>query len=254
MNKLLSGKTAIITGTNRGIGKAILDRFAKNGCKEIFAVIRKENVEFMEYIKEVSEKEGCIINVIYADFSDMESVKNAARDIVLRVREKKTNIDFLINNVGANYLQDTLAMTRIDKIVETLQVNLISHLYFTQIISRRMTQNDGGSIVFMSSAAAFDGGGNVAYVASKAAICGVVKRLAIEYNDSGIRVNAIAPGVTDTDMVSILTDDDEKIAMGMQIMKRKGRPEEIADVAVFLASSMSSFITGQVIHADGGVR
>lgn len=250
VNRLLSGKTAIITGTNRGIGKAILDRFAQNGCKEIFAVIRKENTAFMEYIEGISEKEGCKINVIYADFSDMESVKTAAKNIF----QEKKNIDFLINNVGSNYNQKSFAMMEIDEIVETLQINLTSHLYFTHIISRRMTKNDGGAIIFMSSAAAFDGGGNIAYVASKAAICGVVKRLAIEYNNFGIRVNAIAPGVTDTDMISILTNDDEKIALGMQIMKRKGRPEEIADVAIFLASSMSSFITGQVIHADGGIR
>ena len=116
-----------------------------------------------------------------------------------------------------------------------------------------MMKNRMGSIVFITSSAAFDGGANIEYSASKAAIIGEVKRLAIEYGPYGIRVNAIAPGLTDTDMGQ-MDEKDEEIALSMNIMKRKGKPEEIASVASFLISDKSSFITAQVIRVDGGLR
>ena len=247
---LLSGKTAVITGCNRGIGKAILSRFIENGCSNIFAVVRNSNDDFLNDIEKMAIETETNIRVLCCDFSSRENIKSITKDIM----SSKIPVDILVNNVGTNYTQKSLSLMKADELDETFQINFFSHLLLTQGVVRCMTRKNAGAMVFISSVAAFDGGANVAYVSSKAAICGAVKRLAIEYAPYGIRVNAIAPGLTDTDMITVLSDEEEKFALNMQIMGRKGEPKEIADVAVFLSSAMSSFITGQTIHVDGGIR
>ncbi|MCI7784841.1 MAG: SDR family oxidoreductase, partial [Succinivibrio sp.] len=111
-----------------------------------------------------------------------------------------------------------------------------------------------GSIIFVSSSAAFDGGANIEYSASKAAIIGAAKRIAKELCVGGIRVNVVAPGLTSTDMGNSMSEEDEKVALSMNLMKRKGQPSEIADAIAFLASDMASFITAQVLRVDGGLN
>lgn len=246
---LLKGKTAVITGCNRGIGKAVLEAFVKNGA-DVFAVIRKENPEFEAYCKKLSEENGREIVPVYADFGREETIKDAVKEIM----KTKKPIDVLVNNIGMSNPLSQLAMTKMDIVRETFQVNLFSGLYLTQLISKNMMRNKKGSIIFVSSSAAFDGGANVEYSASKAAVIGAVKRLAIELGNFGIRVNAVAPGLTATDMGNSMSEEDEAIALSMNIMKRKGRPEEIADAVVFLGSDMSSFITSQTLRVDGGLR
>ncbi len=246
---LLKDKTAVITGCNRGIGRAVLEAFVKNGA-DVFAVIRKENPEFEEYCRKLSEENRREILPVYADFAKEETIKEAAKEIM----KAKRPVDVLVNNIGMSNPLSQLAMTKMDTVRETFQVNLFSGLYLTQLLSKSMMRNKRGSIVFISSSAAFDGGANVEYSASKAAVIGVVKRLAIELGNFGIRVNAVAPGLTATDMGNSMSEEDEAIALSMNIMKRKGRPEEIADAAVFLGSDMSSFITAQTLRVDGGLR
>jgi len=246
---LLEKKTAVITGCNRGIGKAILLRFAQNGA-DVIAVIRQENEEFNSYCYELEMKYGIEIVQVFADFSDENAVKEAAKTIL---KYKKT-IDVLVNNVGVSLPLTQLAMTKMDTIRDVFQINLFASLQLTQLISKSMMRNKSGSVVFISSSAAYDGGANIEYSASKAAIIGSVKRLAVELGNFGIRVNAVAPGLTATDMGNSMSEEDEKIALSMNIMKRKGRTEEIADAVVFLASDMASFITAQTIRVDGGLR
>ena len=149
---------------------------------------------------------------------------------------------------------NSFAMTKMETIRSAFEVNLFGPMLLTQLLARNMMRNKSGSIVFVSSSAAFDGGANIEYSASKAAIIGEVKRLAVEYGPYNVRVNAVAPGLTATDMGNSMSEEDEKIALSMNIMKRKGEPREIADTVAFLASDMSSFITAQVIRADGGLR
>lgn len=246
---LLKDKTAVITGCNRGIGRAVLEAFVKNGA-DVFAVIRKENPEFEEYCRKLSEENRREILPVYADFAKEETIKEAVKEIM----KAKRPVDVLVNNIGMSNPLSQLAMTKMDTVRETFQVNLFSGLYLTQLLSKSMMRNKRGSIVFISSSAAFDGGANVEYSASKAAVIGAVKRLAIELGNFGIRVNAVAPGLTATDMGNSMSEEDEAIALSMNIMKRKGRPEEIADAAVFLGSDMSSFITAQTLRVDGGLR
>jgi len=245
---MLKNQTAVITGCNRGIGKATLEAFAKNGSN-VFAIIRKENKEFQLYCQKLEEQHDVTIELFYADFSVEEQVQNVAKEILKR----KVPIDVLVNNIGISNSLTSLVMTRMSTIHEAFQINLFSSLLLTQLISKNMMRNKKGSIIFISSSAAYDGGANIEYSASKAAIVGATRRLALELGNFNIRVNAVAPGLTDTDMGNSMNEEDEKIALSMNVMKRKGKPEEIADVVVFLASDMSRFMTGQTVRVDGGL-
>lgn len=246
---MLKGKTAVITGCTRGIGKAILERFAANGCN-IFAVIRNNNKEFECMTQRLQENHNVEIYTVEADFSEEMQIKEAVKMIL----SYKKQIDILVNNVGTDYNQVSFLMSKMETMHSTFQVNYFSHIYLTQLISKNMMKNKGGSIIFISSAAAFDGGANVQYASSKAALIGGSKRLALELGIFGIRVNCIAPGLTDTELTKDLSEDDVEKALSMTLMHRKGKPEEIANSVMFLASDLSSFITGQVIHVDGGIR
>ena len=252
---LLEGKTAVVTGCNRGIGKAILENFAKNGA-DVFAVVRKEQEEFTLYINELMSEYKVDIIPIYMDLSNEDEVRSGAKSIIgyKDASGEKKNIDILVNNAGMSNPLNSFAMTKMETIRSAFEVNLFGPMLLTQLLARNMMRNKSGSIVFVSSSAAYDGGANIEYSASKAAIIGEVKRLAVEYGPYNVRVNAVAPGLTATDMGNSMSEEDEKIALSMNIMKRKGEPREIADTVAFLGSDMSSFITAQVLRVDGGLR
>ena len=245
---LLEGKTAVITGCNRGIGRAILERMTSQGASA-FALVRREDPSFLEYCAGLAEKYSVDIQAVYADFEKEDEVSAAAKTIL----KTKRQIDILVNNIGVAFPQRMLAMTTMNVVKESFQVNVFSGLLFTQLISKSMMRNKQGSIIFLSSSAAFDGGSNIEYSAGKAALLGVTRRLAVELGTFGIRVNAIAPGLTDTDMGSITSEEATSIAMSRNVMKRLGQPEEIADAVIFMSSDMSRFITGQVLRVDGGL-
>lgn len=246
---LLKGKTAVITGSNRGIGKATLERFAMHGAN-VFAHARKETEEFKDVCKKTSEKYNVSIVPLYFDVADEDAVKEGIKKIAKTVKD----IDILVNNVGVVNNVKLFQMMNIQEIREQFEVNFFSHLLITQLISRFMIRRRKGSIINISSCAGIDGNtGMLDYVSSKAAIIGATKRLAIELGAYNIRVNSVAPGLTETEMGNKM---DEKLLEDMLrklVIKRKAKPEEIADAIVFFASDMSSFITGQVMRVDGGM-
>lgn len=245
---LLEHKTAVVTGCNRGIGLAILEDMARHGA-DVFAVVRKETEGFTQKCQMLKKEYGVEIVLVYADFEDEQQVKAAAKEIL----KTKKQINVLVNNIGIANPLNMLTMTRMETIHQAFQVNLFSGLLFTQLIGKAMIRKKSGSIIFISSSAAYDGGANIEYSASKAAVIGSIKRLALEFGMFGIRVNGVAPGLTSTDMGNSMSEEDDAIAISRNIMGRKGEPDEIADVVVFLASEMSRFMTGQILRVDGGL-
>lgn len=246
---LLKGKTAIVTGCNRGIGKAIIYKFAQNGAV-IFAHARKETEKFTVYINELRETYGADIRPIYFDARNNAEMVMAVKQISSFTKD----IDILVNNIGIVSSVNSFQMTSIQMMRDEFEVNLFSQLQFTQYISRFMIRKKRGSIVNISSIAGIEGStGTLPYVSSKGAMISATKRLAIEFGTYNIRVNSVAPGLTDTDMGGMMKVELEEETLNRLIFKRKAKPEEIADAVLFLASDMSEFITGQILRVDGGM-
>lgn len=250
MNGLLRGKNAIITGARRGIGRATLEVFAKEGAN-IWACARKQDEIFEEDIAVIAQKFGVWIKPIYFDLADEDAMKNAIRTI----QSEKLPVDALVNNAGIIKSSSSFFMTSTAQIRDVIEVNLIAQITLTQYVSRLMARmNTRGSIIFLSSIAGLDGNpAQLEYVASKSAISGVVKKLVLEFGNMGIRVNGIAPGIISTDMGNEMSEDLAKETLEKTAMKRKGSPEEIANVIAFIASDLSNGINGQIIRVDGGM-
>lgn len=244
----LKNKTVLITGTNRGIGKVILEEFAKYGAN-VLAHSRKETPEFVEYINSIAKTYGVIITPVYFDMTDSDTMKNCVKDLFIK---NKLKVDILINNSGiahGGYFQ----MTSISKIKEVFDINLFAQMELTQLILKIMTRQKAGTIINMGSILGLDmKEGSCAYGLSKAAVMAWTKTLASECGRIGIRVNAIAPGLVDTDMAKFMEEKAEGKMIADSAMKRIAQPSEIAKVALFLASDASSFVNGQIIRVDGG--
>ena len=233
-NYLLKGKTAVVTGCNRGIGRSILEKFVENGANCI-ACVRKPNAEFADYCKNLSIKNSVQVNIITFDLSNNEEVLSGIKKIFNITKQ----IDVLVNNAGILF-NALFQMTSEKKLKEMFQVNFFSHVHLTQLISREMVRNKKGNILFISSTSAERNDyGRFAYSSTKAAISSATRVLAKELGNYQIRVNAICPGLTETDMTKLNTRDDFlKEEINRISLKRIGKPNEIANVAVFLASDL----------------
>ena len=246
---LLKGKTAVVTGCNRGIGKSVIDVFAHNGAN-IWACTRRRDDSFSEYLLALSNKTGVEIKPVYFDFSEKEQIKAGVKTIL---SEKKA-IDVIVNNAGVIFTS-LFQMTSIDKMKEIFDINYFSQIYFSQLLVRSMVKQGSGSIVNISSSASIEGNeGRIAYSSSKAAINVSTKVMAKELASNNIKVNGIAPGLTETEMMRTSTPEDAlNNTLNRISMKRVGNPEEIANVVLFLSSDLSSYMTGQILRVDGGM-
>ncbi len=246
---LLANKTAVVTGANRGIGQSIIDLFSKNGAN-IFACSREVNDEFSQFIKLTEQKYKNKIIPIELDLSEIDSIKTA----FAKIREQNDKVNILINNAATIHTA-LFNMTSIDKLKEIFEINFFSQTLFTQYISKLMMKNNSGSIVYMSSSSAIDSNeGRSAYSASKAAIISQAKTLSKELGRYNIRVNTIAPGLTKTDMMYENTPKEIIDQLKNNIsLNRYAEKIEVANVALFLSSELSSYINGQTIRVDGGL-
>ena len=246
---LLKGKTAIVTGCNRGIGKSILEIFARNGAK-IWAHARKPSDEFQKLIDGLRAETGSVIEPVTFDLGDMAQVKEGIKTITA----SKDPINILVNNAGIIHAGPFMMMTE-DKMRELFDVNFFSQMILMQYISRSMVRQKSGSIINLSSSAAIEGNeGRAAYAASKSAIIAATKVLSRELGPVGIRVNAVAPGLTQTEMMENSTPADALAAtVARTALRRVGTPDEIANTILFLASDLSTYMTGQVLRVDGGM-
>ena len=247
-SRSLLGKTVMLTGANRGIGKEILYLFAIEGANMI-ACIRKENADFSSFINDLSSKYKVSIQSLCFEMTNEESIKTALKTLF----DQKIKIDVLINNAGVA-MGALLQMTSQAKLKEVFQINFFSQVLITQYISKLMIKQNKGCIINMGSVAGLDNfAGYTAYGSSKAAVMFFTKTIAKELAPYNIRVNAIAPGLTDTNMASQMEEKATKEMLSRSDLNRLGEPSEIAELALFLASDRSSFITGQIIRADGGM-
>lgn len=246
---LLQGKTAVITGCSRGIGRSILELFAQNGA-DIWACSRTSSEDYVRDLQELSERYSVRITPLIFDLADSDQIIHAMKQIL----SSKGRIDILVNNAGMVSKNALFQLTPMKTMKDVFEVNFFSHLLITQYILKVMTRQKSGSIINIASIAGIDGEpGQLEYVCSKAALIGATRKLSRELSFAHIRVNAIAPGIIETDMIDAMAEDVMKRFMQQCSMKRRGTPVEIASVALFLASDMSSYVTGQVIRVDGGL-
>ena len=246
--KLLEGKTALITGAARGIGKALAIRFAQEGANIAFTdlVIDDNAKQTEEEIASYGVKcKGYASNA--ADFA-------ATEEVVKKVHEEFGSIDVLVNNAGIT--KDGLMMRMSEGQWDAvIAVNLKSAFNFIHAVLPIMMRQRGGSIINMASVVGVHGNaGQANYAASKAGLIALAKSIAQEVGSRGIRANAIAPGFIETAMTEALPESVREEWCKKIPLRRGGKPEDIADVAVFLASDMSGYVTGQVIQVDGGMN
>ena len=245
---LLVGKNAIVTGTARGIGHKIVEVFARNGAN-VWACARKQTAEMDAYCEELSQKFGVWVKPVYFELTDREQMKSAVKSIMA----EKQPIHILVNNAGITY-NALFQMSNEDWIKQSFDVNFTSPYLFSQFVIKLMIKYGGGSVVNISSTAAIDGNsGRSIYGATKASVWCATKSIAEELGVKGIRANCIAPGITQTDMLSSMTEEVINETVMATDSQRAGTPEDIANAALFLASDLSSYITGQILRVDGGM-
>lgn len=245
---MLDEKIVVITGGSRGIGRAIAECFSLANAKVI--IFGRNEISLKLAVDEISNKYSqASISYLVCDISDSNSVKLAFKEVF----NKHRRLDALISNAGI--IDDAyIGMVTPNQVEKTFSINTFGVLYCAQYASRLIARSGGGSIINLGSIMGKNGNaGQAVYSASKAALTGITKSLAKELAPQLIRVNSIVPGFIDTDMTRSLADDTYEERIKSIKLGRAGTPEEVANVALFLVSDLSSYVTGQEIGVDGGM-
>lgn len=237
-SNLLDGKVAVVTGCNRGIGRAIMQTFALNGAV-VYAIARKEN--------SLSDVESEFIRPVYMDVTD----SNAIKTLFMRIKKECNRVDILVNNAGV--MKDALlGMITEEQMQMTFATNVFANIQMMKYATKFMTRQKSGSIINLTSImGVYGNAGQIVYSASKGAVIAMTKSAAKELASDKIRVNAIAPGVIATDMLYSVPEDKLQILRSKVGMGEIGETQEIANAALFLASDLSQYVSGQILGVDG---
>jgi len=245
--KILSGKVALVTGASRGIGRAVALRLAVDGAK--VALNFASNSSKAEEVKSAIESVGGEAMLVQGDVSDFATVSSLVKQIV----DAWGRLDILINNAGITRDSLLLKMSE-DDFDRVISTNLKGVFNCTKAVTRLMMKQRGGRIVNMSSVVALKGNiSQTNYAAAKAGIIGFTKSAARELASRGVTVNAVAPGLINTDMTAALSEKVKEVMLQEIPAGRMGTPEDVANAVAFLVSDQAAYITGQVLSVDGGM-
>ena len=243
---LLKGKKALVTGASKGIGNAVAEAFLRNGAV-VYAVSRSEGD--LARLQAVAAEAGTEVFFRAADVGNEAAITAVVKEII----KESGGLDIVVNNAGITR-DGLIARMPADAWDEVMRVNLASAFYVCKAVSMHLLSRRGGSIINMSSIVGLHGNaGQTNYSASKAGLIGLTQSLAQELAPRGVRVNAICPGFIGTEMTDKLTEDQKNALFGRIPMGRMGKTEEIAGTALWLASELSTYVTGQAITVDGGM-
>ena len=245
---LLKDRTAVITGCNRGIGLSILEIFSKNGAN-IVACVRKKNDNFSKHVSQISKKYSNKINIVAFDLENEKDIE----DGFLKIKEITNQINILVNNAGINQMS-LFQMTPLKVFRSVFEINFFSVINLTQKLLKIISKNNHSKIINISSnAAKLSDAGRSAYAPSKSALISFTEVLSKELGNFNISVNAIAPGLVKTDMMKNTPQKVLDEALKNTPLKRAAETEDIAKIALFLASDESNHISGETLFVTGGM-
>lgn len=245
---LLNNKTAVITGCNRGIGFSIMETFCKNGAT-VIACVRKINKDFEKNVENLIKKHGKKIHIVIFDLENEEELNNSLSTI----KNLEQNIDILVNNAGINQIS-LFQMTTIKSFRKVFETNFFSIVNFTQKMLKIIKKNNFSKIInIASNAADLSDAGRSAYAPSKAALISLTKVLSKELGVNKINVNAVSPGLVNTDMMKDTPKKAIEEAISRTPLKKVAEPIDVAKTVLYLASEDSNHITGEIINVTGGM-
>lgn len=246
---MLKGKVAVVTGGSRGIGFAIVEKYLENGATVVLCGSRQETAD--KAVKELKQiNPNYNVEGIGLDLNNPEEIEKEFN----RIKEQYGSLDILVNNAGISQ-RESIYSLKPEDFANILELNVNSIFYCSQVAAKLMKQQGGGVILNTSSIVSIYGqSSGVGYPTSKFAVNGMTKSLARELGKDNIRVNAVAPGVTNTDMVKVLPEEIIKPIIATIPLGRVGEPEDVANAFLYLASDMASYVTGVILSVDGAAR